>query len=140
MQILCNVPYDIQPSDWFKYVIFRPLCNRPNKPVYDVTFAPRFCVVSRWLPANKSVVFDYLSDPGLRRIPCYTLLHRTEVLSLSIELYLKSNQSNFISRSIRLAQLFRTNSGIDLIVKIHKERFPNYHCLCGHSMSSHLMG
>ena len=57
--------------------------NRPNKPVCEVTFAPRFCVVSRWLPANKSVIFDYLSDPGLHRIPCYALLHRTEVLSFN---------------------------------------------------------
>jgi len=39
--------------------------------------------VSRWLPANKAVVFDYLSDPGLCRIPCYALLHRTEVLSFN---------------------------------------------------------
>ena len=29
------------------------------------------------------VVFDYLSDPGLHRIPCYTLLHRTEILSFN---------------------------------------------------------
>ena len=27
-----------------------------------------------------------------------------------------------------LAQLFRIACGIDLIVKTHKERFPNYHC------------
>jgi len=39
-----------------------------------------FCAVSTWLPANKAVIFDYLSYPGLRRIPCYTLLHRNEVL------------------------------------------------------------
>jgi len=26
------------------------------------------------------MVFDYLSDPGLGRIPCYTLLHRSEAL------------------------------------------------------------
>jgi len=48
-----------------------------------------FCVVSRWLPVNKSgqpsrtVVTDYLSDLGLHRIPCYALLHRTEVLSIN---------------------------------------------------------
>jgi len=41
-----------------------PVHNRPNKPDYDVTFAPRVCAVSRWLPANKYVVFDYLNDPG----------------------------------------------------------------------------
>jgi len=29
------------------------------------------------------VVFDYLSDPGLHRITCYTLLYRTEVLSFN---------------------------------------------------------
>jgi len=29
------------------------------------------------------VVIDYLSDPGLRRIPCYTLLYHTEVLSFN---------------------------------------------------------
>jgi len=38
------------------------------------------------LPANKAVVFDYLSDPGLHRIPFYTVLHRTEVLSLNCDL------------------------------------------------------
>jgi len=77
------------------------------------------------------VVNDYLSDPGLRRIPCYMLLHRivfqlwfrvakySHRLStmkdknigigtkkvLSIELHLKSNQSNWISRASSLAQL-----------------------------------
>jgi len=30
-----------------------------------------------------AVVTDYLSDPGLRGIPCYTLLHRTEVLAFN---------------------------------------------------------
>ena len=65
---LCTVPYDAQISDCIKQcAIFRPLRNRPNKPANDVTFAPRFCVVSRWLPANKAVIFDYVSDPGLRR-------------------------------------------------------------------------
>jgi len=38
------------------------------------------------------MVIDYLSDSGLRRIPCYTLLHCTEVLSfncgLSVAKYL----------------------------------------------------
>jgi len=29
------------------------------------------------------VVIDYLSDPGLCRIPCHTLLYRTEVLSFN---------------------------------------------------------
>jgi len=29
------------------------------------------------------MVIDYLSDPGFRRIPSYTLLHRTEVLSFN---------------------------------------------------------
>jgi len=58
-QILCTVPYDTQPSDCIKYsAIFIPLHNHPNKPTCDVKFAPRFCVVSRWLPANKSMVFD----------------------------------------------------------------------------------
>jgi len=28
----------------------------------------------------RAVMIDYLSDPGLRRIPCYMVLHRTEVL------------------------------------------------------------
>jgi len=32
---------------------------------------------------NKAVVFDYLSDPGLRRIPCHTLLHCTKLLSFN---------------------------------------------------------
>jgi len=40
-------------------------------------------LIKRWLPANKAVVFNYFSDPGLRRIPCYTLFHRTEVLSFN---------------------------------------------------------
>jgi len=31
--------------------------------------------------SQRVVVIDYLSDPGLHRIPCYTLLHHTEVLS-----------------------------------------------------------
>jgi len=81
---LCTVPYDAQISDCIKQcAIFRPLRNHPNKPVYDVTFAPRFCAVGRWLPANKAVIFDYFSDPGWRRIPCYTLLHCTEALSFN---------------------------------------------------------
>jgi len=29
------------------------------------------------------MIFDNLSDPGLRRNPCYMLLHRTEVLSFN---------------------------------------------------------
>jgi len=29
------------------------------------------------------VLFEYLSDPVLRRIRCYTLFHRTEVLSFN---------------------------------------------------------
>jgi len=52
--------------------------------VYDVTVILRICTVSRWLLANKKVVdFDYLSDPGLHRIPCYMLLDHTEVQSFN---------------------------------------------------------
>ena len=44
-QILCTIPYDTQLSDCIKQsAIFRPLCNYPNKPVYNVTFTIRFCV------------------------------------------------------------------------------------------------
>ena len=79
-----TLPYDAQPSDCIKQCpIFKPLRNRPNKPVYAVTFISRYCVISRWLPANKAVIFYYLSDPGLRRIPCYILLHCSEVLSFN---------------------------------------------------------
>ena len=57
-QILCTVSYDAQASDCVKLcAIFRPLVNRPTKPVYDIALAPKFCVASRWLPANKSVFF-----------------------------------------------------------------------------------
>jgi len=35
------------------------------------------------MAANKAVVFDYLSDLGLCRNPCFTLLHCNEVLSFS---------------------------------------------------------
>jgi len=65
--------------------MFRPLRNHPNEPVYDVTFSLRVCAVSRWLPANKAVIFDYLRDPALHRILCYILLHRTEVLSFNCD-------------------------------------------------------
>jgi len=40
-------------------------------------------MINRWLPANKAVVFTYLSDPGLRRIALYTLHHSPEVLSFN---------------------------------------------------------
>ena len=57
-QILGTVPYDTQSSDCIKQgAIFKPLRIRLNKSANDVTFAPKFCVVSRWLPANKSVAF-----------------------------------------------------------------------------------
>jgi len=61
-------------------------------------------VLHRWLPANKAVVFYYLTKPWLCRIPCYMLLYCTEVLSfnsgLSVEKYqhqllaLKNNNIN----------------------------------------------
>jgi len=43
---------------------------------------------------NKAVIFDYLSDPGLRRIPCYTLLRRTEVLSFNCGLTVAKYRSS----------------------------------------------
>jgi len=43
VQILCTIPYDVQPSDCIKWFAnFRPLDNHPNKLLYGVTFAQVF--------------------------------------------------------------------------------------------------
>ena len=62
--------------------------------------------------ANKAVVFDYLSEPGLRRIICHTFLHRTEVLcfncGLSVAKYqhwLLAMKNNNIGISLKKALL-----------------------------------
>jgi len=90
------------------------------------------------------MVFDY-SDPGLRRIPCYTLLHPTEVLSECckisasvicsvkykhlyrpikslIDQALPKIQSKLVSSLAQLTILCRLDSGIDLMVET-LERF-----------------
>jgi len=56
------------------------------------------------------VVFDYLSDPSLRKIPCYTLLHRTEVLSFNCGLSVAKYQH-------RLSAMKNSNIGIALAQK-----------------------
>ena len=50
--------------------------------------------------------------------------------ALSIELYLRSNQTWLVGLIAECNQLCRINSGIECIVKTqtHKEIFPNYHC------------
>jgi len=74
------------PTTWGSTLSFRPPCNRSDKVVYDLTFAHSFlrgklmtvtaCDETRVL----AVVVDCFRDPGLRRIRCCTVLHRSEVI------------------------------------------------------------
>ena len=68
--ITCPVPYVAQPSDGIKTcVIYRPLRNRPIKPVCDVTFARR-CLRGKQMTACEQIRIMCYGDwlwPAYRR-------------------------------------------------------------------------
>ena len=135
--VLFHTGRSVQPSNYIKCcIIFRPLCNHPNKRLYDVTFACRFfCVVSKWLSACCeqigvcAVVVDCLSDPDLLRNQCCMILHGCEVISFDSRL---SNAKMSVIGYAKWKTLVLAQKSLigQALVVILKERFQG---ITGHS-------